>query len=319
MSTDDFQQVAPDELRPALAYLLAPPGAGLSSTRRLVEGFCQYLEQCPVQHEALRCGPARKPTGLFFSMLLPGATAIVMTPVPGEHGILPDDQLRVSQAAMQQLAPRGLHYAQALLEPESEAKSDLFDALGFRPLGPLLYLERDARYPWTDPPPPGELEWVRYSQATRPLFESTVLETYEGSLDCPELAGLRPIGDVLAAHQATGRFDPALWEVARREGQAAGCLLLAELPHFPALEVAYMGVVPRFRRSGIGGLLLRRALEQCRAVGARQLTVVVDDRNKPARSLYAQLGLKPITRRDARIYTWCRAGGQPGQGPVDNL
>jgi ribosomal protein S18 acetylase RimI-like enzyme len=69
------------------------------------------------------------------------------------------------------------------------------------------------------------------------------------------------------------------------------------------MEVVYLGVAPEWRRRGVGKLLLRRALEQCRLVGTGQLTAVVDCRNDPARQLYAGFGFKPTAAREAYIYT----------------
>jgi GNAT superfamily N-acetyltransferase len=298
------EQIGPADLRPALAVLLAPPGDAKGGDQRQIAGFCDYLAQCPVRWEGLRCGRPQAPTALFFTLLLPGRTAIVIVATPGEHGINPDDQLRVTRTGLETLREHSMHYAQSLLEPDAVAKRALLEQVGFGRLAPLVYLERDATYPWVEPPQPGEAEWLRYSAHTHAEFAAVVLATYEDSRDCPELTGLRPIDDILAAHQAGGRFDPALWELTRIDGQPAACLLLSPLVRAPLLEVVYMGVVPAFRRRGIGKLLLRRALEQCRATGARQLTVVVDDRNEPAKRLYAQFALQAVARRDAYLYRW---------------
>ncbi len=90
-----FERLQPADLRPALAYLLTTPGGGKASVRGAIAGFCDYLAQSPVRWEGFRCGSRAAPTGLFFVLLLPGRTAIVLVPNPGEHGIDPVDQLRV--------------------------------------------------------------------------------------------------------------------------------------------------------------------------------------------------------------------------------
>lgn len=232
-----------------------------------------------------------------------------MLPSPDLPGIVPDDQLRVTTAGLAALGSRRLHFAQVLLEPEAAAQRALVQQVGFRPLAPLLYLERDARYPWSDPPSPEEAEWVRYDAQSRALFADVVLATYQNSLDCPELTGLRPIDDILAAHQASGHFDPQLWEIARLNepaaAQPAGCILLSRVHRGAMLEIVYMGVVPAWRRRGVGALLLRRALARCREADVRQLMVVVDDRNGPAKRLYERFAFKSVTRREAYLYRWC--------------
>jgi mycothiol synthase len=278
-----------------------------------VSGFCEYLAHGPAEWEGLRCGDRRSPVAVFFALRLPGGTAIVLIPSPGELGIDPEEQLRLTHAGLARLGAHDLYYAQALLEPSAAAAAALLERTGFRPLATLEYLERDALHPWVDPPAPAEAEWVQYQENTHEQFAQTVLATYRDSQDCPELTGLRPIDDILAGHSASGRFDPQLWELARVDGRVAGCLLLAALTHAPLLEVVYMGVVPEFRRRGVGQLLLRRALEQCHTAGARRLTVVVDERNAPAKRLYARLALSPVARRKAFFYRW---KWEPGVGNV---
>jgi mycothiol synthase len=299
-----LEPISPADLRAVLGVVLAAPGSGVRAAAHQVSGFHEYLGQSPVQWEGLRCGPRRAPVAVFFALLLPGRTAIVMVPAPGELGIDPDEQLRVTRAGLARLGARDLHYAQALLEPGATALAALLAAAGFCPLAVLDYLERDALHPWVDPPAPEEAEWIPYDERTHRAFAEIVLATYRDSQDCPELTGLRPIDDILAGHKASGRFEPQLWELARVDGRTAGCLLLAPLTHAPMLEVVYVGVVPECRRRGVGRLLLRRALGKCHAVGARRLTVVVDDRNEPAKRLYARLGLLPVARRNVCFYRW---------------
>ena len=248
------QPLTPADLRQALAYLLPPPGNARHASQAAVSSFCDYLELAPVEWEGVCCGPPDRPTGLFFALLLPGRTAIVMIPRPNELGIAPADQLETVLAGLDRLGPRGLHYAQTLLEPQAQGTQALVKQAGFQPLASLVYLERSAAYPWVEPPGANDAEWVPYDAALHREFATVVLATYEDSLDCPELTGLRPIDDILAAHWASGKSDAGLWELARVDGRSAGCLLLARLTHEPALEVVYMGVVPAFRGRDFGAL-----------------------------------------------------------------
>jgi GNAT superfamily N-acetyltransferase len=295
------------DLRAVLPVLLAEPGSGVRAGQQPVRGFLEYLKQTGIEWEGVRCGPRECPSAVLLALVLPGRTGIVMIPSPGEHGIERPDQLRATEAGMARLSRRELHYVQALLEPQAAGKQAVLKHIGFRPLAPLVYLERDATYPWVEPPTDADAEWVPYSAGTHGEFGQVVLATYENSWDCPELTGLRPIDDILASHKASGRFDPQLWELARIQGRAAGCLLLAQLVQAPLVEIVYMGVVSEFRRQGVGRLLLRRALAQCRAVGAGRLTVVVDDRNAPAKRLYGRFALLAVASRDAWFYRWQRA------------
>ncbi len=300
----EISELEAGELRAALARLLALPRAVAPAPASAVEPFVEYLAAAPVSWKGLYCGPAAAMKGIFLALLLPGRTAIVMVPEPGQLGIESAAAEQVLRAGLERLAPQRLHYAQALLEPEAAGRRRLLERTGFVPLATLEYLERDLREPFT-PPTEDVAEWVSLATATEREFAEVVQATYGESLDCPELTGLRPIEDVLAAHRAGGRFDPRLWELARVDGQAAGCVLLTPLYQDARLfELVYMGVVPEFRRRGLGTLLLRRALARCHAAGALQLTVVVDERNTPAQRLYARFGCVAVGRRVAWLYRW---------------
>jgi GNAT superfamily N-acetyltransferase len=298
----DLAALEPADLDAVLPALLAAPGLPRAGSGQ-IDGFYDYLAEGALTWKGLRVGPRHAPRGVFLAILLPGRTAIVMVPTPGQHGIDFDDQVRVTMAGLEALGRLRLHYAQVLLEMDADAKRRLIAAARFSPLAPLAYLERDAVYPWL-PPPPQRCHWVPYGPATQAQFAEAVLGTYHGSLDCPELTGIRPIADILAAHKASGPFDPALWELAIVDGEPVACLLLSRLAQGAMVEIVYMGVLPAWRRRGYGKLLLARAFEHARAIRARRVTVVVDDRNAPAKRLYEGTGFTPAARRDAFIYCW---------------
>ena len=292
------------ELPAALRLLLAIPGSAGGATEIQVRGFLDYLATGAVQWEGYRCGPANAPRALFLALLTPGRTAIALLPSPGEHGIDPDAQHYLGRAALRRLQKRELHFVQALLVPEARAQHELLKQLGFRFLAPLIYMERDTHYPWVDPPSLHPGAWVPFRPQTYQDFAATLLATYQDSLDCPELSSLRPIDDIIAGHKASGQHDPDLWELLRLDGRNAGCLLLSRLPAARAMELVYMGVVPSFRHRGAGALLIQRALERSRQCGARRLTLAADQRNQPARRLYARFSFLPVDRRDAYLYRW---------------
>lgn len=301
---EPYTRLSDADLDVVLPWLLVGPEAGAVVTAAQREGFYRYLAEGGLTWVGWRVGSVRAPRAVFLALLLPGATAIVMIPPPGVGGIEAGAQRELTRAGLEELAARRLHYAQALLEPEAGEKRKLFVGLGFGRLAPLIYMERDARYPWVEPPPAGAAEWLAYSAATHGEFARVVLATYEGSQDCPELTGLRPIDDILAAHRASGRWETTLWELARIDGEVLGCLLLAELGGGSMLEIVYMGVVSGFRRRGVGRLLLARALERARGARVPRVTVVVDGRNEPARRLYVSFAFAPTGRRDAYLYRW---------------
>lgn len=72
--------------------------------------------------------------------------------------------------------------------------------------------------------------------------------------------------------------------------------------------LAHLGVLPGYRRRGLGLALLGRAYEAALRSGRRRLSVVVGEDNGPARALCAAAGFAPV----AEVYL---ARGTPG-GPV---
>ena len=125
--------------------------------------------------------------------------------------------------------------------------------------------------------------------------------SYERTLDCPGLYGLRITADILAGHQATGDFDPALWTLLYVDDRPAGVMLLNAFPAHRTVELVYLGLAPFARGRGLGRQLLRHGLAQLKKRRERTLTLAVDDRNTPALALYASEGLRPIVKRVAMI------------------
>ncbi len=297
-------RIRADELTGALEWVLALPGAGRRSGRDAVRQFTRYLVTTGVEWAGWRDGGPSDPAAVVLSVYLPGRTAIVMLPPPGELGIDAAAQVALLRTALEEMAPRRLHFAQALVPPGAGSLREVVTRVGFTWMAPLVYLDRDAVHPWVDPPAGDVGRWISFGPQTYPDFAATLQATYEESLDCPELAGLRPVADIIAAHRASGQFDPQLWQLLRIGEAYAGCLLLARLADGHALEVVYMGVPRSFRGRGIGDVLLRRALAQARDCGAKRLSLAVDDRNVPAKRVYARFGLTPVAQRDAFLYVW---------------
>jgi len=297
------KRIEPHALRDALGLVLAPPRGAANPAQ--VRTFLAYLTQTGIRWEAWQHADRGASRAVLLTLWLPGRTASLLL----THPTSPQerDGLRDLLAYWRERAQAThLHYAQALIEPEADGKRDVLLQTGFTRLTRLAYLERDARFPWCDPPEAPGLEWLPYTPERQERFARVIEATYADSLDCPELTGLRPIEDVLASHRASGPFDPRLWELAYVQGVDAGCLLLTRVPGVPALEVVYMGVVAAQRRRGIGALLLRRALQQARQRGIERVTLVVDERNRPARRLYDRFSFGPVTERDAY---WLRLAG----------
>jgi ribosomal protein S18 acetylase RimI-like enzyme len=111
-------------------------------------------------------------------------------------------------------------------------------------------------------------------------------------------------------------FDirPTYSVVARSRWQSVGMALLAL--RGSRGWISGVGVVPAWRRKGVGQAMLNWLIEQARGVGARRLSLEVISENTAARRLYASLGF-----REAReLLSWRRpADADPLPIPLERL
>jgi ribosomal protein S18 acetylase RimI-like enzyme len=238
-----------------------------------------------------------------------GKTAALVISGPGSEGHL--ERVSALNAACaelpraEQIGGRIVRLAQALPEPsESWAVQAYLDA-GFSKVGDLIYMRRAMSEPFAEPPaswPAGvQVRQVSSLDADRALLVSALDRSYERTLDCPELCGLRETGDVLESHRATGVFDPKLWWIAFLDGQPHGCILMARAPEQHSVELVYLGLSPELRGRGVGTGLLRQSLAQVALVDAEFVACAVDDRNAPALRLYERHGFREFGRRVALV------------------
>lgn len=208
--------------------------------------------------------------------------------------------------------PSGVVLAQALIEPPSYAVVQAFQEAGFTRLGDLAYFRLDATKLWNaagrseeGPWPEGvevlSVEAMDDARADEEL-KLALERTYEGTLDCPELCGMRSIEDVLISHRSVGQFDPKLWWIVRKNHEPAGCLLLSPVRETDSVELVYLGLGTQLRGLGLGRGLMRmgmRSLHERTRSGESDaqmgplsggLTLAVDLRNHPAVKLYRSLG-----------------------------
>lgn len=254
-------------------------------------------------------------------LVVPGAgrTAMVFLSEPprgGDWGT--PEQAAAERAACINLAcehlvrerPGLCAVAQALPEPKDAWALRACRAAGFRDVGTLLYLRR-ALGSNTGLVPEGEAPAARFT--TRSVAEvaegdrdgllvRALERTYEGTLDCPELCGMRSTRDILASHRATGRFDPALWWLLMDESGPEGCVLLSRCPEQRSVELVYLGVSPAARGKGLMRWLFSHAIRKARpGSGGWSLTCAVDARNAPARKLYDAFGFQAFGERVALV------------------
>ena len=203
------------------------------------------------------------------------------------------------QAAVAQLTRAGCRLVQALLTPSDPRRFD-FEASGFLYLTDMICMECSQLSHAETGSVVAELEFVSFDRSTEHEFEAVIEQTYQGSLDCSELDGIRSVAETLQGYRASGSFRPELWLLARQRGVFVGCVLLAFFPEEDRCELQYMGIVPQARGRQLGRVLCARALRDARQIGASRVCLSVDARNHPAIRQYGTLGFVETERR--RVY-----------------
>jgi ribosomal protein S18 acetylase RimI-like enzyme len=251
--------------------------------------------------------------GAMVSIRLPGAGGLVWPPQakPGPSSAAIEDCL--IRQSLTWLRKGGTKVAHVILTPAERQRAAPLERNGYRHVTRLWYLRHSLKPPEKGDHSPdslptlgGGLTFQPYPRCDRKLFAETLLQTYEGTLDCPELNGTRDVDEIIAGHQGQGKHDPGLWWLVFRERKPVGVLLLTEMPEWDSFDLAYLGVVPAARGRGLGRALTIKALREAQRAGKRQVTLAVDERNWPARAMYQGLGFQAHEEREVFLYIWPR-------------
>ena len=314
--------VTPEFRRAAVGVLL---GQGARIAPEVIDRFLRQAPSLGIDPDLMGAVARPDDPATLWQICLPvlGAGRTVMLFVAGVHdkGIPQNQEVSARAAAIRQAvrlvaAREPVHLVQALIEPGETAAGRAYTEAGLRQLAELLYLSRPlklgegakglvtpgavARM--------GAIRWpggvsvrpLRADGGDEPALLVALQASYADTLDCPELSGLREIGDIVAAHRAVGDYDPALWWLVERDGCPEGCVLLNRCPSQGCVELVYIGLSPSVRGLGLGESLMRSAIGVCAGL-ERDLRCAVDARNTPARRLYERLGFRDAGRRVAFV------------------
>lgn len=233
------------------------------------------------------------------------AAALIAAPVPGRAAVVWPPKCRVSHAhpdtvldplvadTIAWMRSRGIRMAQCTVPGDESPHAAPLVRGGFRHVTRLLYLRHFLDLSYSQMAAAERWPFRSYAEAGESAFAEVLARTHAGTLDCPEILGVRTPAEVLAGHRGAAEFDPERWWVA---GDAGIVLLNATDPD--VWDVAYLGVAPEARRRGLGSELTRKALFEAKAAGMTMLTLAVDTRNEPARALYRRAGFEPFDERD---------------------
>jgi ribosomal protein S18 acetylase RimI-like enzyme len=229
--------------------------------------------------------------------ILPGRAAIVW-PVQLAGVPLPESPPIAGLVAElhRRMADRGAKIAQAILAAGDDVGRQRLTDAGYWHAADLLCMSGEAGcFPPYQPELPFELRPA--AGLTKEQLLAVIDATYQQTLDCPRIDGLRTTADVLAGHYAVGEYRPDYWHVAWVDGQPAGCLFVnlhADLRH---AELVYLGLIPAARGRRYGQQLTRHALWLARQAGCQRLVLAVDATNAPAIAAYRAAGLVAWDRR----------------------
>jgi ribosomal protein S18 acetylase RimI-like enzyme len=292
----------PDELPAAFALIFQHLG---DADRRERVGRAQALvEQGELDPRGVLV--ARGPEELLAALVcatVPGAGALIWPPA-SKASSRPEVEDALVQRACTWLRGQGARLAQCLLPPVEAHLADPLLRNGFTQVTHLAYLEHDLAASTFLHPSSERLRVEPYDPDRPDEFHRTLQASYEQTLDCPEVNGVRAIDEVIAGHRAQGRFDPSWWWLAHHDGTPVGILLLIEQADPGEWEVAYMGIVPAARRRGFGQELLLKGMRELRLAGARRVLLSVDERNRPAWDLYRAVGFLPYDSRVVYLSVW---------------
>lgn len=186
----------------------------------------------------------------------------------------------------------------AVVDGDDRARR-FFDNRGYVPVRHLLELRLDLH---ADPPAPTWPEGVT-CRTFRPGEDETLAwETHQRAFaDVPTYLPMDLDDFIEDRITRDPAFDPNLWLIAEHEGEAIG-IAICRAGTQTAREdgwVRDLGVVPEWRRSGVGMSLLREAFGAFRERGLTGVGLEVDDVTvEGAVELYRRAGMRIVRRTD---------------------
>ena len=282
----------------ALGMLLSAKGA---DTAEAAARFRQFADQQGLSLDETWIYADRGQT-LASALIVPsaGRTAMIfVSPALGRQQMAVVAEL-VDVACRHQDTDR-IRLVQSLLDPGQRLESLALGEAGFIDLATLLYMQRPAADKSTPLDLGPEIRITHWDERHRQLFADAISASYEHTRDCPGLVGLRTMDDIIAGHQATGAFDAELWYALSSGNEPIGVMLLNPVPQRNAMELAYLGIGPKWRGNGLARRLLEHGISLARPRQLPTFTLAVDKDNAPALHLYKSLRFVESGRRQVKL------------------
>jgi mycothiol synthase len=137
----------------------------------------------------------------------------------------------------------------------------------------------------------------KFTPETVARFVQLIEQTYQGSLDCAYLNGIRTGDEAIVSHKLSGEFHPDCWSLYTVEGHDAGVAMLNDHPDQDAVELVYIGVAPHARGQGLGRRMLQDCIRDAVGRGRAVMFLAVDCENRFANALYGEFQFAELARR----------------------
>lgn len=300
MQTDAQIGVATQaELRPALTLVLRTLPADQRAP--LVDSLARLRDEPLGAFQALVVAREKgELKAVCWGQPQPGKGCSLWTP-QAERGEVSG---RLAQAMIRRMTEivdqAGVHVTQTLSEVASGSMHAPLVQCGFNRVAELHYLSWTPAegFPETDA---GGVTFEPYDPRRPRRMERLLAETYQQTLDFPELDGMRDLRDVVHGYQCLGEFRAELWSYLVRDGEDLGALLLAEYPESNQLELVYMGVAPAARGRNLGEIAVSHGQQTALDRGIHRMVLAVDARNHIAAGIYRKAGFRKWAQRFAYL------------------
>ena len=148
-----------------------------------------------------------------------------------------------------------------------------------------------------DEPPPSPVWPDGFGVALEPAEERLIYETLEAAFEDHFGHEPRTFEEWIAQN---GPLDKRLCYVVRTEGGTPAAAQVCDEDSFGTAWVSILGVLPAWRRRGLGEALLRQAFHDLYARGRHRIALAVDAENTMgATRLYERVGMQISLRDDA--------------------
>jgi len=314
----EIRPIKEQEIDSALSLLLYEKNNNTAQLTQKVESFRRLAKQdsYDLTRQIVVAQQDKIEYACFFTTQDGHTAFIYSSPVDFSDSRIYQHSLQALSRLCQWAIEQNCNLLEVLLDTDDPVRTTFFIDGGFRKLTDMDYLSYPISPTKQNYPHDSKIKWLTYEPKYHELFKRVIKETYQDSLDCPELENIREMEEVVLSHKASGVFNPRWWKlllyevpdepkanVPNRSLNPAGVLLLSPLRTIDSMELVYMGLTPNARGRGLGNILLKEALSCAQQSGLRQLMLAVDCRNYLASELYMKYGFTPILRRSVLYYS----------------